>query len=43
MELFQLAGLVLALVSAWLVIAAIRWVFRLLIWVCQWIRWATHL
>ena len=39
----QMVGLVLALVSAWLVIAAIRTVFRLLIWVAQWIRWATHL
>ena len=44
METFlQMVGLVLALVSAWLVIAAIRTVFRVLLWALQWIRWATHL
>ena len=39
----EMAGLVLALVSAWLVIATIRWVFQLVFWVLRWVRWATHL
>jgi len=43
MEFLQMIGLVLALVSAWLVIAAIRWVFRLLLWVLHWVRYLAQL
>lgn len=42
-SLLQLVGLVLALVTAWLVIAAIRGVFRFLLRILEWVRWATHL
>ncbi len=42
-QTLQTAGLVMALVSAWLVIVAIRWVFHLIAWVFAWIRYLTFL
>jgi len=42
-QTLQMTGLVMALVSAWLVIVAIRWVFRILAWVMAWVRYLTFL